>query len=313
MDLKRLRTFVAVAEHGTVSKAAGILHITQPALSRQLADLEHEVGFRLFERIGRRMALTPRGEEILTDCRAVLDGMSTLTHRAKVLAQDEIKVLKVAASALTIQAAFPAFMRRHSETYPDVRLDVIEADCTRQLSMLQRGEAHFAINVLNAIRADEVVFASVPLLPAFQIIAAFAPPIEIKSRSIDIADLCQHPLLLLDESYATRNVFDAACRIADVRPNILLESGSTHALLALAQAGRGVAVMPSILRLETHQLRAVQVTHRREPLELTVAVLWDRRRPLPRHAKDFVELVRASMRDAFTPAVRKSIRLVNSA
>jgi DNA-binding transcriptional LysR family regulator len=313
MDLKRLKTFVAIADNGTVSKAAEVLHITQPALSRQVADLEAEVGFKLFERVGRRMMLTPRGEEILGDCRAILNGMSSLSDRVKALANGEIKVLKIAASALTIQTAFPMFMRPHAEAFPDVRLDVVEADFASQLGMLERGEAHFAITVLNAIRADELIFASVPLFPAFQIIAAFAPPVDIRGPGIDIAELCQHPLLLLDESYATRSVFNAACRIAGVKPNILLESGSTHALLALAQAGRGVAVMPSILRLEARQLRAVPVTHRREPLELTVAVLWDRRRPLPRHAKQFVELVAESVREAFSPALRHSIRLVNPA
>ena len=55
MDLKRLRTFVAVAEHGTVSKAAAVLNITQPALSRQIGALEYEFGFPLFERSGRRL------------------------------------------------------------------------------------------------------------------------------------------------------------------------------------------------------------------------------------------------------------------
>ena len=65
MDLKRLRTFVAVAEHGTVSKAAAVLNITQPALSRQIGSLEHEFGFALFERSGRRLLLTPRGEQLL--------------------------------------------------------------------------------------------------------------------------------------------------------------------------------------------------------------------------------------------------------
>ena len=65
MDLKRLRTFVAVAEHGTVSKAAEVLNITQPALSRQIGSLEHEFGFELFERSGRRLLLTPRGEQLL--------------------------------------------------------------------------------------------------------------------------------------------------------------------------------------------------------------------------------------------------------
>src|SRR5215510_6201283 len=64
MDLKRLRTFVVVADLGTVSKAALRLRISQSALSRQISDLEHECGFKLFDRIGRRLFLTTRGEQL---------------------------------------------------------------------------------------------------------------------------------------------------------------------------------------------------------------------------------------------------------
>jgi LysR family transcriptional regulator, nitrogen assimilation regulatory protein len=61
MDLKRLRTFVSVADLGTVSQAAVRLHISQSALSRQIGYLEYECGFKLFDRIGRRLFLTTRG------------------------------------------------------------------------------------------------------------------------------------------------------------------------------------------------------------------------------------------------------------
>src|SRR5829696_7948549 len=69
MDFKRLRTFVTVADLGTVSKAALRLRISQSALSRQIADLELECGFKLFDRIGRRLFLTTRGDQLLGDCR----------------------------------------------------------------------------------------------------------------------------------------------------------------------------------------------------------------------------------------------------
>ena len=67
MDLKRLRTFVAVADFGTVSKAALRLRISQSALSRQIGDLEHECGFKLFDRVGRRLFLTTRGQQLLAE------------------------------------------------------------------------------------------------------------------------------------------------------------------------------------------------------------------------------------------------------
>ena len=71
MDMKRLRTFVAVADLGTVSKAALRQRISQSALSRQISDLEYECGFKLFDRIGRRLFLTTRGEQLLGDCRGI--------------------------------------------------------------------------------------------------------------------------------------------------------------------------------------------------------------------------------------------------
>ena len=97
MDLKRLRTFVAVADLGTESKAALRLRISQSALSRQIGDLEYECGFKLFDRIGRRLFLTARGEQLLGDCRGVLGQLGSLGERIELLKRGDSGVLKVAA------------------------------------------------------------------------------------------------------------------------------------------------------------------------------------------------------------------------
>src|SRR6266545_2576139 len=85
MDLRHLRTFVTVAEQGTVSKAALRLRITQPALSRQIGDLERELGLRLFDRVGRRLMLSGEGEQLLGNCRNLLGYASSLTDQAQQL------------------------------------------------------------------------------------------------------------------------------------------------------------------------------------------------------------------------------------
>ena len=73
MDLRHARTFVSVVELGTVSKAARHLHVAQPALSKQISDLERELGLKLFDRIGRRLLLTGEGEQLLADCRGLVN------------------------------------------------------------------------------------------------------------------------------------------------------------------------------------------------------------------------------------------------
>lgn len=305
MDLRRLRTFVAVAEQGSVSKAAQTLRITQPALSRQVASLEDELGFELFERAGRRLLLTARGEQLLGDCRSLLAHASAVGDRAGALRRGEIHTLRVAASALTIEGLFPTFLACYGARHPGVKLALIESDADRHLDMLERGEAHVAINVVNMIEVDEGRFAA-HALPRFQVLAACVPSLVAEPGDfIDVRRLARYPLLVPDTSIGTRNVFDAACRLADVRPNMRLESRAAHALLALAEAGHGVAVFPSVLRVDRRKLRVMRVTLRREPLplEISLAVLWDIRRTLPRCAMDFPELLADHIRKTFPGAI----------
>jgi DNA-binding transcriptional LysR family regulator len=109
MDLRHARTFVTVAEFGTVSKAAQTLRIAQPALSRQIANLEQELGLKLFDRTRGRLVLTGEGEQLLMDCRALLNQANALGERAQLLRQGETGVLRFAASPQFIEGVVSQF------------------------------------------------------------------------------------------------------------------------------------------------------------------------------------------------------------
>jgi DNA-binding transcriptional LysR family regulator len=305
IDLRRLRTFVTVAEGGTVVRAAQLLHITQPALSRQIRGLEQELGFKLFERVGRRLIVTPQGEQFLGDCRGLLAHAGTLAERARALRRGDIRVLRVAASGATIEGALPTFLGRYAERIPDVQLTLVEQDDPAEhLAMLERGEVHVSVNVVNNIRVDDMRFASY-LLPPFWVLAASAPTLGLRQAdAIDVRQVAKHPLLLPHARAATRMIFDAACRLAGVTPTALVESRAAHALLGLAQAGQGVAIVPSILRPDPQALHVMSVTHMGKPLRIALAVLWDRRRTLPRYAEAFADLLAGHIREAFPAPVR---------
>ena len=293
MDLKRLRTFVMVADVGTVSKAALHLHISQSALSRQIADLEGECGFRLFDRIGRRLFLTTRGEQLLADCRGVLGQLGSLGERIELLKRGDAGVLKLAAPPQTIESILTEFLPRYAERFPNVRVKLTEALGMDQVPLLERGEVHIGI------RHDQgdPRFES-RVLPPDEVLAACAPSLELgRGGAIDIGRLASHPLLLLDQGYSIRRLFDAACRLADVEPDIRLESRAPHTLLALAEAGQGVAIIPSLLRTNRHALRIVRVTHRGKQVRERFAIQWDRRRPVPPYVDGFCDALARHMRE----------------
>ena len=119
MDFRHLRTFVAVAELGTVSKAAVALRITQPALSRQIAILNGVPSDPVRSRSGR-LSLTGAGEQLLGSCRSLLGSVSAIGEQAQMLQHGDTGVLKIAASPVQIETVFSTFLQ-------PIRTDVIRA------------------------------------------------------------------------------------------------------------------------------------------------------------------------------------------
>jgi DNA-binding transcriptional LysR family regulator len=302
MDLRRLRTFVAVAELGTVSKAALHLRISQPALSRQINDLEQEFGFRLFDRVGRRLFLTAAGEHLLGDCRGVLGQAGALGERVALLRRGDTGVLKVATSPQMIESVLATFLSRYAVRFPNVQVKLTEALGPEQVALLERGEVHIGIR---HDQGGDHGFGRL-VLPADDILAASNPSTRTgHATTIDIVRLASSPLLLLESGYSVRRMFDAACRFARVEPNIALESRSPHTLLALAEAGHGIAIIPSLLRTDRYSLRIARVTHRGKPLREPLVIQWDNRRPIPPYAKSFCEALAKHLREVL-PITRPS-------
>jgi LysR family transcriptional regulator, nitrogen assimilation regulatory protein len=222
-------------------------------------------------------------------------------------------VLKVAASPQMIESVLSAFLPRYAARFPNVRVNLTEALGPAQVTLLDRGEVHLGI------RHDQGVdpcLASYPLL-LDEILAACNPSLDIgAAENIDVGRLTSYPLLLLEPGYSVRVQFNAVCRLANLKPNILFESRAPHILLSLAETGQGVAIIPSLLRTDRYALRILRVTHRGEPLRERLVIQWDKRRPLLPYAESFREALAEYMREIFpitqptqskTVAIRKQV------
>jgi DNA-binding transcriptional LysR family regulator len=300
MDLRNIRTFVTVAELGTVSRAAERLHVAQPALSRQIAKLEDELGLKLFDRVGRRLLLTSGGEQLLNDCRGLLNYARAVGEQAQVLRRGDVGVLRVAASPHLIEGIFPEFLRHYAARYPNVQVRLVDAAVGGEaFAMLERGEIHLVQTIERAIGPDEQRFARHPLAP-MEMLAACHPKMRLgEDGAVEIARLAPHPLLQATPDFAMRRNFDAACRLAGFTPNNVLECRAPHGLLAMAEAGHGVAIIPSALRIHRYRVRVLRVTYRGKPLREPLTVLSDKRRPLPGYAMVFCEMLAEHVRRGF--------------
>lgn len=311
MNLRQALAFVTVAELGTVSRAAVRLRVAQPALSRQIIGLEQELGLRLFDRVGRRLVLTGDGEQLTAGCRLLLNSASALKEQAQLLRQGDSGVLKVAGSPQHIESVLSQFLHRYAQRYPRVEVKITEGTGSEILARLEAGEIHLGQNLLHAVKLDERHFGSLPL-GAVELLAVCHPSTPLgPHRSIEVADLAKFPLLLLDGGFGFRRAFDAASRMAGLKPTIRFESRNPHTLLALAEAGHGVAIVPSQLQCRRYAVRVVGLTHRRRVLQEPLTISWDKRRSLPRFATDYCAMLAAYMRRTF-PITRPTKPVVES-
>jgi LysR family cyn operon transcriptional activator len=282
MELRHLRYFVAVVEARGVSRAAVALRMTQPALSRQIRDLEAELGVELFDRVGRRLELTATGEDLFRRSRDILAAADAFSDRARALKAGDTGVLRVGVTTHTLESVLADFLRRHRRAHPAVDVQLVEDGGLALLRRLECGEINLAVSIASEELEHRLLF------PA-RLLCVMAPSHPLAGRSrLDIRRLADEPLLLLRPEFGNRKWFDGACQAARLTPRILLESSSVHALIALARAGQGVAVIPSTV-LFGGGVHVAPLLQGERAIGRWVAINWDPRRFQPAFASTFVD------------------------
>jgi LysR family transcriptional regulator, cyn operon transcriptional activator len=291
VNLRHLRAFAAIADLGGFARAAPALHLSQPALSRQIHALEEELGVQLFDRVGRGVQLTSEGEDILRRSRRLLIEAEALGERARALKGGVTGILRVGATPQVIENQLASFIAQHKKRHPGVEVHLVEEGGQHMADRLARGDVQLA-----CVPAGDPRFA-MRLLAPMHLLAVFPQRHRLAKRPVlEFKELADEPLLVLRPDFASRAWFDAACQVARVHPQVLLESRVPQTLVELAATAYGVAIVPSTARLPKTGVRAVPLLHRGAPLGRWLAVGWDPQRFLAPYAAQFVDELVASVR-----------------
>jgi DNA-binding transcriptional LysR family regulator len=284
VELRHLRSFVAVAELGSFSRAAERLHLSQPALSRQIHDFENELGVSLFDRTGRRIQLTSEGQDLLGRSRGLVIDAESLVERADTLKGGQTGVLRVGATPMTLESFLAGFLPHYRRRLPDVAVSLVEDGGAALLNRVERGELHLALTFPRHPGLRSQVLFPVRLLAVVARSQRLA-----RKKTVDLSDLEGERLLVLRPEFLSRRLLDATFQVAHIRPQVLLESAVAHTLIALAKARYGTAIVPSNLHFDRTQVTAVPILYNRGSVGTWLAVNWHPRRPLPPYGETFVK------------------------
>jgi LysR family cyn operon transcriptional activator len=294
MNFRHLRTFVAIAEAGGIHRAVARLNLSQPAASRQIQALETELGVLLFDRIGRRVQITSEGQDLLRRCRRLLMEVESVAERAGALKKGETGTLRVGATPQVIENTLSRFLVRYRHRYPGVEVQLVEEGGTDLPRRLDRGDVNLGI-----MAVDDERFRHRALYPVHGLAVMSAKHRLSRNKVIEVSELSDEPLMLLRGSFASRDWFDTACRVAHIRPRVLLESAAPHTVIALAGDGYGVAIIPSTVKVPRGRVRAMSIVQRGTVLGRWLRIAWDPERFLAPYAEQFVDQLVADCQRAF--------------
>lgn len=243
MELHSLRYFVAVAEELHFGRAAARLHITQPALSRQIRGLEEELGIELLRRTKRTVELTAAGATFLVEVRKALQQVESAVHVAQRVARGEVGTLRIAFTPSAMHTVLPGVLRQFRDRHPHVKLEMSEL-CT--------------LDQVNALRTEivdvgllhppiDAPFLKLYPLPGERLVVALPQTHPLaRQKQLRLKALATEPLIL-HPRYEGPVLYDQIlhlCRSAGFEPHIVHEESKHQTRVGLVAAGIGITFVP---------------------------------------------------------------------
>lgn len=274
MEFRQLHYFLAIAEELSFSQAARRLHMAQPPLTRQIRQLEQELGVQLFERNSRRVELTEVGKVFALEARRILSQVEQSIELAQRVNRGEIGRLVIAFEGSSAYDVIPVSLKTYRQRFPNVELVVLGMTTEQQVEALRNNQIQvgFVVPPLQNPTEDLVVEAVLekPLVLAMPEAHPLAAQAKVKVRSL------ANELFILGQRNSGCGWYDqviALCHRAGFSPNVVQEVNEMQVLLGLVSAGLGIAIVSGAAR----QFGRSGVVYRQlQPasLEVALAIAW---------------------------------------
>jgi DNA-binding transcriptional LysR family regulator len=288
MDVRDLEVFLSVAKHLNFTRAGDEVHLSQPSISVRVRKLEGELNVKLFEQLGKRVALTEAGQVLVPYAHRVVAALDDARHAVEELQGLERGTLRIGASTTPGMYLVPKIIARFKRQYPkiDIRLEIKD---TRQIEEeIVRNEFDFGFVGGHLISSEVEV---IPLLTD-EIVLVAAPGSQLtQKKQIRVSDLKLEQFISREQGSATQAAVDDKLRAADLQLKTVMEMNNPEAVKKAVQSGLGVAFL-SRFAVET-ELKAktlVAVKVKDFSLNRELKIVYRKEKHLSRAAQAFIKM-----------------------
>jgi DNA-binding transcriptional LysR family regulator len=290
VELRHLRYFVAVAEMENVSRAAmQRLHVSQPSLSRQIRDLEDEMGVQLLERTAKSVRLTDAGRAFLDEARAILKQTNDAVGKVRAIAGKTETELHIGDWPLATARVMPALLRAYQQAIPNVKVKVHDWPVEKNIAGVRDGRLQLAIiipplkaNALEELRFEELLTERVCL-------AVSCDHPLARRQSVSLADAAREPFIGLtrDEYPRYLEYLNAIFAHVNDKPRLVEEQDGWSGVFSAVSAGTGVALTSDAFSYAFNdRIKLLRLTP--EPKRIAIGIITRKGR-LTRAAEKFCQ------------------------
>lgn len=308
MYLKEISYLLCIAQHGTISKAAEELYISQPALSKYLKNVEFQVGAPLFSRVGGNLVPTHVGRRYLEHASKIAGYQAAWNLERSDLIGETKGQMTIIIPPMRSSCIIPTIMPEFWKKFPDVKLDLMEESTLVLKRLLAFHEVDFVIasninplpNFVHERLGDEEV---VLIMPFGSPLANLGVQKEgCRYPWIDLKLLYDQPFVLNQANQSTGMLSHALFEEAGIIPNVLLYTRNTEVAIRLTAAGTALSFAPeTYVRNITFDTPPLCFSVGKPRTENSLYVSYERGRYLPSYAKYFCNLIRDNMKQLYTP------------
>jgi LysR family transcriptional regulator, low CO2-responsive transcriptional regulator len=276
-DSRQLRAFVTLAKTGSFTIAAKELFLSQSAVSHSIKALEGETGCRLFDRVGKKIALTSHGEQLLHDAEKILQDMDAARTSLEQLKKWGRTRLRIGASLTACQYILPTVLRQFQEQFPQCVIHIASADTSEATDSLRNNEIDLGL-ILKPRNDEQVEFH-----PLFTDELSFivAPSHPWADGGVNRPEIPKQKYILYNKSSYTFRMVKEYFQVENVALNTVIELASMEAIKSLVKLGLGVSILaPWIAKQELNEKSLVALPLGRRKLKRTWGIAHREGRPL---------------------------------
>ncbi|MAZ89836.1 MAG: LysR family transcriptional regulator [Cellvibrionaceae bacterium] len=286
MDTQHLKAFITVAKLNSFTAAANQLHLTQPAISKRIASLEEQLSCKLFDRVARDISLTQAGVELLPRAQQILQSVIDTELAISNLSGKIAGTLRLATSHHIGLHHLPQILKRFTQHYPDVHLELDFIDSEKAYAAVMRSDTELAIITLSSNTADNIHTVELWQDPLSFVVAKDHPLAQ--QPTLSLQQLAQYPAILPDTSTQTTRLVRQMFEQQGLTLSISMATNYLETIKMMVSIGLGWSTLPDTM-IETEQVSELKVlTIHNSNLRRTLGCIHHKDRTLSNPARAFL-------------------------